>query len=166
MNKTLHVMVTGIPNVGKSTLINRLAGRKVAAVQDKPGVTRAKQWVLLTGGIALLDTPGMLWPKFENAQTGMYLAFTGAINDDILDRVELCYEFIRFMAERYPNNLCGRFKIDTDISGLETGEVFDLICKKRGFLISGGEYDYERAASVILDEFRAGKLGKISFEEP
>ena len=166
MKKTLHVMVTGIPNVGKSTFINKLAGRKVASAQDRPGVTRAKQWVSLPGGVDLLDTPGMLWPKFEDVQTGMFLAFTGAIRDDILDRVELCFEFIKFMCAHYPEPLCERFKINEDISCVQLLEVFDLICKKRGFLISGGEYNYERAAAVILDEFRAGKIGKISFEEP
>ncbi len=166
MKKLMRIMITGIPNVGKSTLINLLAGRKVAAAQDRPGVTRAKQWVALADKIDLLDTPGMLWPKFENQQTGMFLAFTGAINDDILDKTELALEFIKFMTLHYPNQLADRFKISEDISDMEPLEVYELICKKRGFLISGGDYDYERAAAVILDEFRGGKLGKVSFEEP
>lgn len=166
MKKTMRIMITGIPNVGKSTLINLLAGRRVAAAQDRPGVTRAKQWVALGDHMDLLDTPGMLWPKFENQRTGMFLAFTGAINDDILDKTELALEFVRFMQEHYPQALVERYKLNTDISVLEPLEVYENICRKRGFLISGGDFDYERAAAVILDEFRAGKLGRISFEEP
>ena len=166
MNKTMRVMITGIPNVGKSTMINLLAGRKVAAAQDRPGVTRAKQWVALADRIDLLDTPGMLWPKFEDQRTGMFLAFTGAINDDILDKTELALEFVCFMKENYPNGLCERYKLTDDISEMEPLEIYEYICRKRGFLVSGGDFDYERAAAVILDEFRAGKLGRISFEEP
>ncbi len=166
MNKTLRIMITGVPNVGKSTLINLLAGRKVAAAQDRPGITRAKQWVTLADRIDLLDTPGMLWPKFEDQKTGMFLAFTGAINDDILDKTELALEFIRFMKVNYRDALVGRYKLSNESKDMEPLEIYELICKKRGFLISGGDYDYERAASVILDEFRAGKLGKVSFEEP
>lgn len=166
MNKTMRVMITGIPNVGKSTMINLLAGRKVAAAQDRPGVTRAKQWVALADHIDLLDTPGMLWPRFEDQRTGMFLAFTGAINDDILDKTELALEFVRFMKENYPDALCERYKLTDDICDMEPLEIYEYICRKRGFLISGGDFDYERAAAVILDEFRAGKLGRISFEEP
>lgn len=166
MKKSMRIMITGIPNVGKSSMINLLAGRKVAAAQDRPGVTRAKQWVSLADKIDLLDTPGMLWPKFEDQRTGMFLAFTGAINDDILDKTELALEFVRFMSEHYPDQLKERYKITDDLSGLEALEIYELICKRRGFLISGGDYDYERAAAVILDEFRGGKLGRISFEEP
>jgi len=166
MNKSMRIMITGIPNVGKSTLINLLAGRKVAAAQDRPGVTRAKQWVALADRIDLLDTPGMLWPKFEDPQTGLFLAFTGAINDDILDRTELALEFVRFMKNQYPSSLMMRYKISEDITEMEALEIYELICRKRGFLISGGDFDYERAAAVILDEFRGGKLGRVSFEEP
>ena len=166
MKKSMRIMITGIPNVGKSSMINLLAGRKVAAAQDRPGVTRAKQWVSLADKIDLLDTPGMLWPKFEDQRTGMFLAFTGAINDDILDKTELALEFVRFMSEHYPGQLALRYKLPEDLSTYEPLEIYELICKKRGFLISGGDYDYERAAAVILDEFRGGKLGKVSFEEP
>ena len=166
MNKTMRIMITGIPNVGKSTLINLLAGRKVAAAQDRPGVTRAKQWVALSDHIDLLDTPGMLWPKFEDPRTGMFSACTGAINDDILDKTELALEFVRFMKEYYPQALVERYKLTMDISDMEALEIYELICRKRGFLISGGDFDYERAAAVILDEFRGGKLGRVSFEEP
>lgn len=166
MNKTMRIMITGIPNVGKSTLINLLAGRKVAAAQDRPGVTRTKQWVALAERIDLLDTPGMLWPKFEDQTTGMFLAFTGAINDDILDKTELALEFVRFMKERYPAALAERYKLTEDITIMEPLEIYEYICRKRGFLISGGDFDYERAAAVILDEFRAGRLGRVSFEEP
>ena len=166
MNKTMRVMITGIPNVGKSTMINLLAGRKVAAAQDRPGVTRAKQWVSLADRIDLLDTPGMLWPKFEDQRTGMFLAFTGAINDDILDKTELALEFVRYMGEHYPKQLAERYKLPEDLTEFEALEIYEMICKKRGFLIAGGDYDYERAAAVILDEFRGGKLGRVSFEEP
>lgn len=166
MKKSMRAMITGVPNVGKSTMINLLAGRKVAAAQDRPGVTRAKQWVSLADKIDLLDTPGMLWPKFEDQRTGMFLAFTGAINDDILDKTELALEFVRYMSERYPQQLAERYKLPQDLSGYEALEIYEMICKKRGFLIAGGDFDYERAAAVILDEFRGGKLGRISFEEP
>ena len=166
MNKTMRLMITGVPNVGKSSLINLLAGRKVAAAQDRPGVTRAKQWVSLADRIDLLDTPGMLWPKFEDQRTGMFLAFTGAINDDILDKTELALEFVRFMSESYPEQLSDRYKLTADLSDCSALEIYEMICKKRGFLISGGDFDYERAAAVILDEFRGGKLGRVSFEEP
>ena len=166
MNKSMRIMITGIPNVGKSTLINLLAGRKVAAAQDRPGVTRAKQWVTLADRIDLLDTPGMLWPKFENPQTGMFLAFIGAINDDILDKTELALEFIRFMKEFYPSALAQRYKLTDNVVDMDALEIYEQICRKRGFLIAGGDFDYERAAAVILDEFRAGKLGRVSFEVP
>ena len=165
-NRMPEIAFAGKSNVGKSSMINLLAGRKVAAAQDRPGVTRAKQWVSLADKIDLLDTPGMLWPKFEDQRTGMFLAFTGAINDDILDKTELALEFVRFMSEHYPGQLALRYKLPEDLSTFEPLEIYELICKKRGFLISGGDYDYERAAAVILDEFRGGKLGKVSFEEP
>ncbi len=166
MNRKIRVMITGVPNVGKSTLINRLAGRKVALAQDRPGVTRAAQWVNLTSGMELMDTPGMLWPKFEDQRTGMFLAFTGAIRDEILDREELALEFVRFMQQNFPDGLVARYKLSLPMDAATPLEVYEEICKNRGCIISRGDYDYERAASIILDEYRAGKLGKISFERP
>lgn len=162
--RLLRVMILGIPNVGKSSFINRVAGRKAAETSDRPGVTRGKQWINIGGGIEMLDTPGLLWPKFEDRTVGEHLAFTGAVKDDILDVETLGAHLMTLMKETCPDALRERYKIDfTD------EEDFDLIekaARKRGFIVSGGEADYERMARVLLDEFRAGKLGRMTLEMP
>ncbi|MBR1842246.1 MAG: ribosome biogenesis GTPase YlqF [Oscillospiraceae bacterium] len=162
--RLLRIMILGIPNVGKSSFINRVAGRRAAEASDRPGVTRGKQWINIGGGIEMLDTPGLLWPKFEDKTVGEHLAFTGAVKDDILDVETLGAHLITLLKNRYPDALRERYKIDfTD------EENFDLIekaGKKRGFIVSGGEVDYERMARVLLDEFRAGKLGRMTLEMP
>ena len=162
--RLLRIMILGIPNVGKSSFINRVACRRAAEASDRPGVTRGKQWINIGGGIEMLDTPGLLWPKFEDKTVGEYLAFTGAVKDDILDVETLGAHLITLLKNRYPDALRERYKIDfTD------EENFDLIekaAKKRGFIVSGGEVDYERMARVLLDEFRAGKLGRMTLEMP
>ena len=165
MKKIIRVMVNGVPNVGKSTLINALMNKKVAKVEDRPGVTRGGQWISLPGSVDLLDTPGILWKKFDDKITGLFLAFCGAIRLQSIDSETLALKFVEFMSENYPNLLMARYKL-YDISGCSGLEIFEMICKKRGFIISGGDFDYTRGAAVILDEFQAGKLGKISLEEP
>ena len=161
--KQLRLMVVGIPNVGKSSFINRLAKRKVTQTSDRPGVTRGKQWITLQRGIELLDTPGVLWPKFDDQTTAENLAFTGAIRDEIMDVETLGANLMSRLKDHYPLRLTERYKIDTaaDRCGFE---LLTLAAAKRGFLISGGEYDLERMAIILLDEFRGGKLGRISLE--
>ena len=162
--RQLRVMVVGIPNVGKSSLINRIAKRKAAATSDKPGVTRGKQWIGIGNGLELLDTPGILWPRFEDQNVAENLAFTGAIRDSVIDIETLGVNFMSRMKEYYPQSIAERYKLD--ISADDGG--FDLLtqaAKKRGFLISGGEYDLSRMAAVLLDEFRGGKLGRITLEQ-
>ncbi len=165
VNLTLRLMVVGIPNAGKSSFINRMARSVKAKVEDRPGVTRGNQWFSISGGIELLDTPGVLWPKFENQKVAERLAFTGAIKDNILDIESLAMRFIETIDFDYRHMLVERFKLP-DISDIPPYEVLQLIAKKRGMLISGGEVDTERAAIALLDEFRAAKLGKISLESP
>ena len=161
----VRLMIVGIPNVGKSSLINRLAGSKRAKVEDRPGVTRTKQWVKLDNNTELLDMPGVLWPKFEDQDVAVRLAFTGAISDDILDIETLAMKLLKFMAENYPQSLKERYKIDIDEE--DTGLVLlQKVGKKRGMMISGGEINTERAAITVLDEFRSGKLGRITLELP
>ena len=161
----LRVMVIGVPNVGKSSFINRIAGRKAAAASDKPGVTRGRQWISIDKGLELLDTPGILWPRFDDKTTGEHLAFTGAIKDEILDRETLASRLMQVMNEHYPQRLAERYKIEADaqMSGFD---LLEAAAKKRGFLISGGEYDLERMSAVLLDEFRGGKLGRLTLEFP
>lgn len=161
----VRLMIVGIPNVGKSSLINRLAGSKRAKVEDRPGVTRTKQWVKLDNNTELLDMPGVLWPKFEDQDVAVRLAFTGAISDDILDIETLAMKLLKFMAENYPQSLKERYKIDIDEedSGLV---LLEKVGRKRGMMISGGEINTERAAITVLDEFRSGKLGRITLELP
>jgi ribosome biogenesis GTPase A len=161
--KTLRVMVVGIPNTGKSSFINRMAGKNRAKVADKPGVTRGNQWFSIGQGIELLDTPGVLWPKFEDPEVGFKLSFIGSVKDEILDIQEIAVRLLRFMQERYPANLAERYKIE-DFENLEPYELLELIAKKRGFLLRGGEYDTERCAVMLLDEFREGRLGKITLD--
>lgn len=161
----VRLMILGIPNVGKSSLINRMAGSKRTKVEDRPGVTRVKQWVKLKDNTELLDMPGVLWPKFEDQSAAVRLAFTGAISDDILDIETLAMKLLCFLAESYPDNLKERFKIE--LSGEEDGlELLEKVGRKRGMVISGGEINTERAAITVLDEFRSGKLGRITLEMP
>lgn len=162
---SVRLMIVGIPNVGKSSLINRLAGSKRAKVEDRPGVTRTKQWVKLDNNTELLDMPGVLWPKFEDQDVAVRLAFTGAISDDILDIETLAMKLLSYLAEYYPVTLKERYKIE--LNGNESGiELLEMVGKKRGMMISGGEINIERAAITVLDEFRSGKLGKITLELP
>ncbi|WP_295134170.1 ribosome biogenesis GTPase YlqF [Ruminococcus sp.] len=161
----IRLMIVGIPNVGKSSLINKLAGSKRAKVEDRPGVTRTKQWVKLDNNTELLDMPGVLWPKFEDQSVAVRLAFTGAISDDILDIETLAMKLLSYLAENYPNSLTERYKIE--LSDEETGlDLLEKVGKKRGMMISGGEINTERAAITVLDEFRSGKLGRITLEAP
>ena len=165
MNRPLRVMIVGIPNVGKSTLINQISGRKGAKAENRPGVTRGKQWVTVENSLLLLDTPGILWPKFEDPDVGMMLAYTGAVKDGILDVEELACNLIRLLWERYPVALNERYNIplDADVPGYE---LLEMAGRKRGFLLARGEINTERMAQVLLEEYRNGKLGRFTLEEP
>ena len=165
MNKPLRVMIVGIPNVGKSTLINQISGRKGAKAENRPGVTRGKQWVTVDNGLLLLDTPGILWPKFEDPEVGMMLAYTGAVKEDIMDIEELACRLMTLLATRYPKVLTERYGIEIpeEINGYD---LLQITGKKRGFLMARGEINNERMARVLLDDYRAGKLGKLTFEMP
>ena len=165
VNRSVKIMVVGIPNVGKSSFINKLSGKKNAITGDRPGVTRGKQWIRLQNGFELLDTPGILWPKFEDPKVGEMLAFTGAIKDEVLDMEEIAVKLLAFLRDNYPSSLEMRYKM-TDFETLEGYELLELLGKKRGFVISGGEIDTERAAKILLDEFRSAKLGRITLEKP
>lgn len=161
--RPLRIMIVGVPNVGKSTLINKLTGRKSARTGDRPGVTTGKQWLTLTNGMQLLDTPGILWPKFEDNNVGLNLAFCGSIKDEILDIETLCLEFIKaLIADGYKELLMARYKLDEmSDDGLEAMEQIAL---KRGFIFPGKRIDYERTAKTVLDEFRGGRIGRITLE--
>ena len=161
--KALRVMVVGIPNTGKSSFINRMAGKYRAKVADKPGVTRGNQWFSIGSGIELLDTPGVLWPKFEDPEVGFKLAFIGSVKDEILDSQEIAVRLLLVLQRNYPDRLADRYKI-TDFEELEPYELLELIGAKRGMLIKGGETDTERAAVMLLDEYRSGKLGKLTLD--
>lgn len=165
VGRTLRVMIVGIPNVGKSTLINQVAGRKSAKAENRPGVTRGKQWVTVEKGLELLDTPGILWPKFEDPQVGMKLSYTGAIKDDVVDVETLACNLIDLLGKKYPHVLENRYKITVPES-FQGYELLELCGKKRGMLISGGEVDTERMSRVLLEEYRSGKLGRFTFESP
>ena len=165
VNRPIHVMVVGIPNVGKSSFINKMAGSKRAKVEDRPGVTRTKQWVKLGDGVEMLDTPGVLWPKFDDQQAARRLAFTGAINDDVLDIEELAMLLLEYLHDAYPQALTARYKLDLP-AGTEGRILLEELGRKRGMLVSGGEVNTERAAITLLDEFRSGKLGRITLEAP
>jgi len=163
--RALRAMVVGIPNVGKSSLINRLAGSKKARVEDRPGVTLTKQWVSTSVGILLMDMPGVLWPKFEDQEVGLNLAVTGAIKDDILDTETLAAKLADKLRRLYPKQLCARYKLDEEkIAEMNEFELLEEIGRKRGFLISGGEVSLDRTADILLDEFRGGKIGRITLE--
>lgn len=161
--KTLRMMIVGVPNVGKSSLINRMTGKKSAKTGDRPGVTKGKQWLGLENGMQLLDTPGILWPKFEDPQVGLNLAFCGSIKDEILDTASLALELIKVLQRDYPQLLRERYKLDElDEDALVNMEA---IAAKRGFILSGKRVDYERCARTVLDEFRGGKIGNITLEK-
>lgn len=163
-NRPMRIMVVGVPNVGKSSFINRMTGRKSAQVGDRPGVTKGKQWLTLKNGMQLLDTPGILWPKFEDQKVGLNLAFCGSIKDEILDSADLALELIRLLQEEYPDLLTERYKLEElDEDALINMEA---IAAKRGFIMAGKRIDYERTARTVLDEFRAGKIGRITLEFP
>lgn len=165
MKRSLRVMIVGIPNVGKSTLINQISGRKGAKAENRPGVTRGKQWVTVEGGLLLLDTPGILWPKFEDPNVGLALAFTGAVKEDVIDVEELACRLFSLLWKRYPEAVKGRYGIEmpADAQGYE---LLEAAGKKRGYLLARGEINTERMAKVLIDEYRSGKLGKLTFEMP
>ena len=165
VGRTLRVMILGIPNVGKSTFINKVAGRKAAIAGDKPGVTRGKQWINIDAGLDLLDTPGILWPKFDSQEVGEMLAITNAIKADVLDKETLGANFILRLREYYPDALRERYKFEPDPNA-NGFELLEQAAKKRGFLISKGEYDIERMANTLLNEYHDGKLGRLSLEMP
>ena len=165
VGRPLRVMILGIPNVGKSTFINKVAGRKAAIAGDKPGVTRGKQWINIDSGLDLLDTPGILWPKFDSQEVGEMLAITNAIKADVLDKETLGANFILRLSRMYPQALIDRYKIQPD-ENLNGFELLELAAKKRGFLVSRGEYDIERMANTLLGEYHDGKLGRLTLEMP
>lgn len=165
VGKPLRVMVVGIPNTGKSSFINKMAGRNRAKVADKPGVTRSNSWFAVGSGIELLDTPGVLWPKFEDKSVGDKLAFIGSVKDEILDSETMALRLIEFLKNGYGERLAQRYKI-SDFDDKESYEILEMIGRKRGMLISGGEIDYERTSVMLLDEYRGGKLGRLTLEFP
>lgn len=162
--RAIRAMILGIPNVGKSTLINRLATKRIAKTGDRPGITKQQQWIKVGKVMELLDTPGILWPKFESQTIGLRLAATGAIKDEIIDFQTVALFIINYLNERYPDRLVERYQLERlSADGIEN---FAAIGKKRGFLVSGGYVDYDKAAEMIIRELRSGKLGRISFETP
>ena len=165
MNRPLRVMVVGIPNVGKSTLINQISGRKGAKAENRPGVTRGKQWVTVDSGLQLLDTPGILWPKFEDPEVGMMLAYTGAVKEGVIDLEELACRLMELLHKFYPQTLMDRYKVEAE-AGTPGWQLLEMAGKKRGFLLARGEINTERMAKVLIDEFRSGKLGKFTLEMP
>lgn len=162
----LRLMVVGIPNVGKSSLINRLAGSRRAKVEDRPGVTRGRQWVALSGGIELLDTPGVLWPKFEDQEVAQHLAFVGSVKDDVLDLEALSSCLLALLAKDYPRQLSERYRLEPEKMAPDGYELLLQVARARGMLLPGGALNTERAAITVLDEFRGGSLGRISLERP
>lgn len=175
VGKNIRVLVLGIPNVGKSSFINRISKRTSARVGNKPGVTRQKQWIRVEEGIELMDTPGVLWPKFENETVAMNLAFTGTIKDDVLEKTEIAFELLKFLVNNYKTNLSERYKLENKIDEIMNSSeyiddndkylsILDTIAKKRGAIVSGGRVDYEKVSNILLDEFRSGKLGRITLE--
>ena len=175
IGRKIRVMIVGIPNVGKSSFINRIAKKTSAEVGNKPGVTKQKQWIRINDKIELLDTPGVLWPKFENEEVGMHLAITGTIKDDILELTEIAYTLTKFLLENYRENLIQRYSLDEkqieEILNQDQPEneniyeIMQLIGKKRGAVASGGRIDDDKTSKIILDDFRSGKLGKITIEK-
>ena len=175
IGKSIRIMILGIPNVGKSSFINRITKKNIAQVGNRPGVTKQKQWIRLQEGIELMDTPGVLWPKFESEEVGLNLAFTGTIKDDILEKTEIAFQLLKYLINNYEKNVIERFKLDENIikeilkSDEEENDkilkIMDIIAKKRGAILSGGRIDYEKISGIILDEFRSGKIGKITIEK-
>ena len=176
IGKSIRIMILGIPNVGKSSFINRITKKNTAQVGNRPGVTRQKQWIRVDGGIELMDTPGVLWPKFESEEVGMNLAFTGTIKDDILEKTEIAFQLLKFLLNDYLKNVIERYKLDeTQINEIMVSEnleendkaieILEIIAKKRGAILSGGRIDYEKISGILLDEFRSGKLGRITIEK-
>lgn len=167
VNPTIRIMIVGIPNVGKSSFINKMVKKNRAKVEDRPGVTRGNQWYTIAKNLKMLDTPGVLWPKFDDKTVGEHLAFTGAVKDQILDIELLAVRLLDFIKELKPADFITRFKLENeDIENIDSYELLKMIGKKRGMLVSGGEIDTERAAIMLLDEFRSAKLGRITVEMP
>ena len=164
--KALRLMVVGVPNTGKSSFINRMAGKGTAKTEDRAGVTRHNKWYVIGDGLELLDTPGVLWPKFEDPAVGVKLAFTGGVKDDILDLESLAMKLLETLSAHYADQLAERYKLTGDFAALSPYELLELIARKRGMLVSGGEANTERAAVMLFDELRGGKLGPITFEHP
>lgn len=165
VGRPVRAMIVGVPNVGKSTFINKVAKRKTAKAGDRPGVTRGKQWVTVDSGLQLLDTPGILWPKFEDPEVGMMLAYTGAVKEGVIDLEELAYRLMELLHQFYPQTLLERYKVEAP-AGTPGWQLLEMAARKRGYLISGGEVNTERMAKVLLDEFRSGKLGNFTLEMP
>lgn len=167
VNPTIRIMIVGIPNVGKSSFINKMVKKNRAKVEDRPGVTRGNQWYTIAKNLEMLDTPGVLWPKFDDKTVGEHLAFTGAVKDQILDIELLAVRLLDFIKELKPADFITRFKLENeDVENIDSYELLKMIGKKRGMLVSGGEIDTERAAIMLLDEFRSAKLGRITVEMP
>jgi len=165
VGRPVRAMVVGIPNVGKSTFINKVAKRRSAKAADRPGVTRGRQWVSVDAGLELLDTPGILWPKFEDEETGLHLAFTGAVRDEVVDEEEVAAALLALLALRYPESVAQRYGVEC-APGDAGWDILERCARRRGMLVSGGEADTGRMARVLLDEFRAGKLGRFTLENP
>lgn len=170
-NKNIRIMICGIPNVGKSSFINRMINKKSAEVGNRPGVTKQKQWVRVSSNIELLDTPGVLWPKFESEDVALKLAYTGSIKDELLDKTNIAYNLLKYLEKNNKKELFERYKLTEQefnsiiVEDDETVELMNLIAKKRGAIISGGEIDYEKISSIILNDFRTGKIGRITLEK-
>lgn len=163
LNRPVRAMVVGIPNVGKSTFINAFAGKACAKTGNKPGVTKGKQWIRLNKNVELLDTPGILWPRFENQEVGQRLAMIGSMNDEVLNLDELALDTIKFLLKEYPGNLKERYGIEEDAEALQ---VMEAIAARRGCVKQGGITDYEKTAGIVLDDFRSGRTGRITLEVP
>ena len=173
IKRNIRIMIIGIPNVGKSSLINRLVNKKTAEVGNRPGVTKQKQWVRIGQGIELLDTPGVLWPKFEDSQVALNLAYVGAIKDEVMPKTDVVYQLLGFLYKKYKDRIILKYKLtEEEQNSIITQEgkndiikLMDIIAKKRGAIISGGEIDYEKISSIILNDFRTGKIGQITLEQ-